>query len=192
MKTHRQSFHFSHNVFPLHYRMSKDREGQVARFIICIILTPKGLLFGNKWYAMKVSTKGSGKKLQKMLVAVWPSQSSRAPGQGGCGEGPGGSEGLPCGSPVPGFSSLGTAGVEAADSAPSSDLLLATEGSSALTSLIRNHQFTFISAETRKGPTFTFHSGLCTERAALEDVSLPSALLQFNFACKLNLPPGIC
>ena len=88
-------------------------------------------------------------------------------------------------------SSHGTARVEAADSAPSSDLLSATEGSSVLASLIRNHQFTFISAETGKGPTFTFHSGLCTERAALEDVSLPSALLQFNFACKLNLPPGI-
>lgn len=93
--------------------------------------------------------------------------------------------------PVALTSSHGTAGLEAAEASPSSDLLSATEGSSVLTSLIRNHQFTFISAETRKGPTFTFHSGLCTEQAALEDVSLPSALLQFNFACKLNLPPGI-
>ena len=59
-----------------------------------------------------------------------------------------------------------------------------------LTSLIRNHQFTFKSSETTERPAFTLHSALCTVQVALEEISLPSALLQFNFACKVNLTPG--
>lgn len=73
----------------------------------------------------------------------------------------------------------------------SSDILSAAEGSSVLTSLIRNHQFTCTSVETAEGPAFPSHSGLYSVQVGLEEISLPSALLQFNFACKLNLPQGI-
>lgn len=73
----------------------------------------------------------------------------------------------------------------------SSDWRSAAEGLSVLTRLIRNHQFTFKCVETTEGPTFTFYSGLSTLQGALKEASLPSALLQFNFTCKRNLPQGI-
>lgn len=38
--------------------------------------------------------------------------------------------------------------------------------------------------------TFTFHSGRCAVRGALEEVPLPSALLQFHFSPKQTCPRG--
>lgn len=59
MKIHRWSWHLGHNIFLLCYKifMSRDQDGTVARFIFSFILIPKGLPFGNRWYAMKAATR---------------------------------------------------------------------------------------------------------------------------------------
>lgn len=132
---------------------------------------------------------------KKMLVAVWFSQSSKAPGQEDAGEGPGGVRVFPVGllclvSPrgshlQPRDSWGGGCRLRSIIRFTSSNWRLITQQV-----WLEIPAIYFYICRDQKGANIYFPLRFMYWAAALEGVSLPSALLQFNFACKAKPTPG--